>query len=172
MSWLMLQTHLECIPHPCHMYTQCFSTLICRGWAYGCTLTLLRLCRPGVEFWKIGVGRSLSDAVMSFKAPNPLGVHPTSMSYVYKVIQHLDIPWMGIWVYPYTGTHPTWLIFCGAVSLVESTWCDYVMVEAEGHLKLIPTSILHIIYKVFEHLDTLSILTKAKNWSIKLNCYK
>jgi hypothetical protein len=31
------------------------------------------------------------------------------------------------------------------------------MVEAEGHLKLLPTSILHL-YKVFEHiLDMLSI---------------
>jgi hypothetical protein len=40
------------------------------------------------------------------EAPNPLGVHPTSMSYVYKykVFQHLDMPWMGIWVYPYTVT--------------------------------------------------------------------
>ena len=66
MSWLRLQTHLECIPHPCHMYTQCFSTLICRGWAYGCTLTLLRLCRSGGEFWIIGVGRSLSNAGMSW----------------------------------------------------------------------------------------------------------
>jgi hypothetical protein len=55
------------------------------------------------------------------EAPNPLGVHPTYMSYVYKVFQYLDMPWMGIWVRPYTVTHPTWLIFCGAVSLVEST---------------------------------------------------
>ena len=38
------------------------------------------------------------------EAPNPLGVHPTSMSYVYKVFQHLDMPWMGKWVYPYTVT--------------------------------------------------------------------
>ena len=30
------------------------------------------------------------------------------------------------------------------------------MVEADSHLKLIPTFILHI-YKVFEHLDMLSI---------------
>ena len=30
------------------------------------------------------------------------------------------------------------------------------MVEAEGHLKLLPTSILHI-YNVFEHIDMLSI---------------
>jgi len=30
------------------------------------------------------------------------------------------------------------------------------MVEAEGHLKLLPTSILHI-YKEFEHIDVLSM---------------
>ena len=29
-------------------------------------------------------------------------------------------------------THPTWLIFWGSsVSLVDSKWCDYVMVEAD-----------------------------------------
>jgi len=66
MSWLRLQTHLECIPHPNHMYTKCFSTLIRCGWAYGCTLTLLRLCMAGLEFRKIGVGWSLSDVVMSW----------------------------------------------------------------------------------------------------------
>ena len=38
------------------------------------------------------------------EAPNPLGVHPTSMSYVYKVFQHLDMLWMGIRKYPYTVT--------------------------------------------------------------------
>jgi len=38
------------------------------------------------------------------EAPNPLGVHPISMSYIYKVFQHLDMPWMGIWVCPYTVT--------------------------------------------------------------------
>ncbi len=42
------------------------------------------------------------------EAPNPHGVHPmTSMSYVYKVVQHLDMLWMGTWVppsHPYTVT--------------------------------------------------------------------
>jgi hypothetical protein len=41
-------------------------------------------------------------------------------------------------------------------SLVESKRCDYVMFEADGHLKLLPASILHI-YKVCEHIDMLSI---------------
>ncbi len=66
MSWLRLQTHLECIPHPFYMYTQCFSTLICCGWAYVCALTLLCLRRLGEDFRKIWAGRSLSDIVMSW----------------------------------------------------------------------------------------------------------
>jgi hypothetical protein len=66
MSWLRLQNHLECITHPCHLYTKCLITLICRGWAYGCALTLLRLCRSGVDFRKIGEGQSLSDVVISW----------------------------------------------------------------------------------------------------------
>ncbi len=37
-------------------------------------------------------------------APNLLGVYPTSMAYVYKVLPHLDMLWMGIWVRPYTVT--------------------------------------------------------------------
>ena len=53
-------------------------------------------------------------------------------------------------------THPTSLRFGGSVSLVESKCCDYVMVEADSHLKLLPTSILGI-YKVFEHIDMLFI---------------
>ncbi len=59
-------------------------------------------------------------------------------------------------------THPALLRPWGSsVSLVESKWCDYVMVEADGHLKLLPTSILDI-YKVFEYIDMLSIGTQYK----------
>jgi hypothetical protein len=36
------------------------------------------------------------------EATNLHRLHPTSMSYVYTVLQHLDMLWMGIWVYPYT----------------------------------------------------------------------
>ncbi len=53
-------------------------------------------------------------------------------------------------------THPTWLRFWGSGSLVESKWCHYVMVEADGQFKLLPTSIWNI-YKVFEHIGMLSI---------------
>ncbi len=39
------------------------------------------------------------------------------------------------------------------------------MVEAEGHLKLLPTSILNI-YKVFEHIDMLSICIKYQRYTV------
>jgi hypothetical protein len=52
--------------------------------------------------------------------------------------------------------HHTWLRFWGSRSLVESIRCDYVMFEADSNLKLLPASILDI-YKVFEHIDMLSI---------------
>jgi hypothetical protein len=38
------------------------------------------------------------------EATNPLGVHPSFMSFVYKMFYHLDMLWMGISVYPYTVT--------------------------------------------------------------------
>jgi hypothetical protein len=42
-------------------------------------------------------------------------------------------------------THPiSWLRFWGSGSLVESKWCDYVIFEANSHLKLLPTSILDV----------------------------
>ncbi len=44
-------------------------------------------------------------------------------------------------------SHPTWLGFWGTVSL---------MVEADSHIKLLPTSILDIC-KVFEHIGMLSM---------------
>ena len=39
-SWLRLQTPIDCIPHPYWMYTKCFSTLRWFGWAYGRILML------------------------------------------------------------------------------------------------------------------------------------
>ena len=50
----------------------------------------------------------------------------------------------------------TWIRFWASRSLVESKWCHYVKVEANSHLKLLSSSILHI-YKVFEHIDMLCI---------------
>ncbi len=62
-------------------------------------------------------------------------------------------------------THPTWLRFWGSRSLVESTWCYYVMVDADSHLELLPTSILSIC-KLFEHIHMLSIGIKYQPYTV------
>jgi hypothetical protein len=41
-------------------------------------------------------------------------------------------------------------------TVIPTLLLDYVMVEADSHLKLLPPPILEI-YKVFEHIDMLSI---------------
>ncbi len=85
MSWLRLQQASDWIPHPYWMYTKCFRTLICCGWAYGSTLTVLCLCRSGVEFGKIELSPSPSDIVMSWLRLQTHLVsipHPLSISYV------------------------------------------------------------------------------------------
>ncbi len=40
-------------------------------------------------------------------------------------------------------THPTWLRF-GVLGHWSQTYCLYIMVEADSHLKLLPTFILEI----------------------------
>ncbi len=62
-------------------------------------------------------------------------------------------------------THPTWLIFWGSGSLVESKQCDYVMVEAASHQKLVSTSILDI-YKVFDQFNMLSMCIQYQPYTV------
>ncbi len=59
----------------------------------------------------------------------------------------------------------TWLRFWCSGSHVESKWCDYVMVEADSYLKLLPTSISNI-YNGFEHIYMLSICMKYQPYTI------
>ena len=39
------------------------------------------------------------------EAANPLRLHPTSILDVYKVIEQLEMLWMGIWVHTYAVLH-------------------------------------------------------------------
>ena len=87
-TWLRLQTALEGIPHPYHMYTKCFSTLICCGWMdghMGAPLPCYTCVSGGecLESW--GVGESKWCCGVMVEARNSLKRHPTSISYVYKV---------------------------------------------------------------------------------------
>jgi hypothetical protein len=38
------------------------------------------------------------------EALNRSTLHLTSISYIYKVFEHLDMLWMGVWVHPYADT--------------------------------------------------------------------
>jgi hypothetical protein len=76
---------------------------------------------------------------------------------MHKVFEHIDILSIGIEYQPYTVI-PT-LRFRGSGSLVESKCCDYVVVDADSHLKLLTISVLDL-YKVFEHIDMLSIVVQ------------
>ena len=95
------------------------------------------------------------------EADSHLKLLPRSIFDIYKVFEHIDMLSIGIRYHLYTVIHPTgsdfyWLRFWGSGLHLESKYCHYVMVEANSHLKLLSASILDI-YKVFEHIDMLSI---------------
>jgi hypothetical protein len=66
-SWLRLNTLYDCncIPHPYWMYTKCFSTLRCCGWAYGCIIIAVIHVQVLVDIRENGVWPSLYDVVVS-----------------------------------------------------------------------------------------------------------
>ena len=63
-SWLTLQTPIDCIPHPYWMYTKCFSTLRGCGWAWVHHYSHIT-CAGGGDFRENGVWPSLYDVVVS-----------------------------------------------------------------------------------------------------------
>ena len=65
-SWLRLKTRIDCIPHPYWMYTKCFSSVRCCGWAYGCILIAILHVQVGVTFRENGVWPSLYDVARSW----------------------------------------------------------------------------------------------------------
>ncbi len=91
------------------------------------------------------------------EADGHLKLIPTSILDMCKVFEHIDMLSTCIISALHSYTHPTsWLRFWGSGSLVESKWCDCIMVEADSHLKLLPTSILDI-YTVIEHIYMVSM---------------
>ena len=110
-----------------------------------------------LRFWGSGslVDSKWCDYVIVEWQP-PQTASPIHITHIQRVWAH----WYAVHWHTaaalHSYTHPSWLRFWGSGSLMESKWCHYVMVEAEGHLKLLPTSTLDI-YKEFEHIDMLSI---------------
>ena len=54
-SWLRLQTPIDCIQHPYWIYAKCFSTLRCCGWAYRCIIIAVLHVQVGGDFRGNGV---------------------------------------------------------------------------------------------------------------------
>ena len=94
------------------------------------------------------------------EAVEPFKLHPTSMSYIYKVFEHLKQLWMFIWQHIHTvittDISPDLGEFAEILDDIIRVWkwSHYTIVEAVEPFKLHPTSMSHI-FKVFEHLKQL-----------------
>ena len=133
-SWLRLQTPIDCIPHPYWMYTKCFSTLRCCGWAYGYILLAVIHVQVGVNFKEMGYGW---DCIM-------LWFHgwghkpPLNDSHIHiECIQSVLAPWDD--VDGHMGAPLCRTITCagggefqGKRGMTEPVWCCGVMVEANS----------------------------------------
>ncbi len=146
MSWLRLTAISNCFPHPYHMYTTCLSTLICCQLAYISSLTqfyphyLAQILR---FLWVTCGGKmmSLHDGWSWGPSQTASCIHMRHMQSVWA--HWYTVHWHTAAAL-HSFIHPIWLRFGGSGSLVGSKWCHYVMVEAEGHLKLLSTSTLDL----------------------------
>ncbi len=140
------------------MYTKCFSTLICCGWAYGSTLTLLCLCRSGLILGDIEVDLSPSDDVISWLRLKP----PWSAFHIHiGCIQSVLAPWyamnghMGPPSHCYACACWGWIFGDNEVDgRPELEWWCNVMVDAQTPRGVHSISILDVC-KVFWHLGML-----------------
>ncbi len=165
-SWLRLTATSNCSPHPYWTYKKWLSTLICYPWAYIISLTQLYPHYLGqiLGFW-------VTCGVKMVWLWHGWGWQPSqTASHIH--IRHVQI----IWAYWYavhwhtvaalhSPTHPTWLRFWGTWTFVELKWCICVMVDADSHLKLLPTSILDI-YNVIEHIDIISMTIQYHPYTV------
>ncbi len=97
--------------HPMSMsyiYKVCLSTFSGCGWAYGLTFTLKppqmlsQICESWLKFYLMQVCKPCHYALV--EAVEPFKLHPITISYIYKVFEHLLRLWMGIWLQTHTVT--------------------------------------------------------------------
>jgi len=123
----------------------------CHGWGW----------QPGMCFLHIVIRHFFFYSSIHISYLLFLGNCPTS----HMFIRHIESVWAQWYVvhrntaaaFTYTF-YPQFnrLRFWCTWSIMESKWCHYVIFEADSHLKLLPTCLLDI-YKVFGHIDMLSI---------------
>jgi len=161
-----------------HLWIKMMSLFHCWGWQPPQTAShkhikyIQRVCRSSAYSSSIKqihphylaqmLGYVVTCGVKMMSLHHCWGWQPPQTAFCYH-IRHIQSVW-DHWnaVHQHTVaalnsyTHTTWLRLWGSGSLVESSWCHYVMVKADIHLKLLPGIILDI-YKVSEHINMLSI---------------
>ncbi len=133
-------------------------SLICYPWAYRISLTQLYPYNLGqiLGFW-VTCGVKMMWLCYGWGCQPPQTASHNHVRHTHSVWAH----WYAVHWYTVADLHsftqPTsWVRFWGTWSLVESKWCIFVKVDADSHLKLLPTYILDI-YKVIKHIDMLSM---------------
>jgi hypothetical protein len=104
-SWLRLQTPIDCIPHPYWMFEKCFSTLRCCGWAYGYALMPYYMCRWGWILGKMGYVSCLRLQTPKDCIPHPYWMYTKRVStlrcfgwaYGYTLMPYYMCRWGRIW---------------------------------------------------------------------------
>ncbi len=140
-----------------HIYKS-LSTLICCALAYSKSLTQSQLYPSYLahilRFFCVTCGVKMMSLCRCWGWQPPQTASHIHITHIQSVWAH----WYAVHWHTHTvrALHSStahilgFWVTCG----VESTWCHNVVVEAEGHLKLLPPSTLDI-YKVFEHIDML-----------------
>ncbi len=138
-------SHLKLLPSSILDIAKCLSTLICYSWAYGSSLTQLYspYLAQVLGLW-VTCGVNMMWICHGWGWQPPQTASHIHIRHIWSVWAHWYAVHGHMVAALHSYTHPNWLRFWGSGSLVESKWCDYVMFEADSHLKLLPTSILHI----------------------------
>jgi hypothetical protein len=82
------------------------------------------------------------------KAVEPLKLHPTSTSYIYKVFEHLQLLWTGIWLHAHTITSAFISPDLGELAVVIGVLSVQTMLlhNGQGCGTFKTTSHIHIIH--------------------------
>jgi hypothetical protein len=141
-SQLRLTATSNCIMHAYLTYTKCLGTLICC--ALACSSSLTQFYPPYLAqilgFW-VTCGVKMMSLCHGWGWQPPQTASHIYVRHIHSVWAHWYAVHRPMVAALHSHTHTTWLQFWGSGSLVESKWCDYVMVESDIHLKLLPTSI-------------------------------
>ncbi len=142
----------------------CLSTLIHCPWAYGSSLKEFYpayLCHI-LGFW-VTCGVKMMALRHGWDWQPPQTASHIHIRHIQRLWAHWYAVHGKIAVASKGYTQLTWLVIWGSGSLVESKWCDYVMIEGDCHLKLLPAS----TYDIYKVIDTLICCPWAWGSSLK-----